>query len=180
MPAKPKATAFRYVTAEGRVETRTSHRMYTHVVVGRRNRTKARACETSAAMARQHASNYDWFMKCVTTPIGKPFDPAKAWHPNTSELHAQATAVVAMYPTKEAYVAGKTAGALERIGPGDAGPECVVQWSRSERAASSSVSGHRGWHVDVRVVALPGIDCVSPGASHHVPVAATPDAAALA
>ncbi|WP_175771824.1 hypothetical protein [Burkholderia ambifaria] len=146
---------FSFTTAEGAVETRTSERAYTHVVLGRRNLVQARARAASAAERKMHAVNYDYYRNYAETDVGQPY-PGRQWTTNQAD-HDAAVQLIAEYPTVEAYIEAKVEQVIARIndeGTGDAGPEIVLQWSQSLRAAQASVSGHAKWHVGVRVAAL--------------------------
>ena len=155
MKSGSRGTTFRYVTADGEVHTRTSKRAYTHVLIGRLNLAKARDVERSASRRESHDANWHYMQRCATHPVGEPFDIKRPWYKNTEELQAQGRACLARYPTAASYVEAMVAEALSRIDPADKGPEVVLQWSQSQRAAAASINTAAGWHVDVRVVALP-------------------------
>jgi hypothetical protein len=86
--------------------------------------------------------------------VSLSIDLKRPWFTNTQEQQAKGRACLERYPTVESYVEAMVAEALSRIETADKGPEVVLQWSQSERAAAASINSHAGWHVDVRVAQL--------------------------
>jgi hypothetical protein len=146
---------YTYTTAEGNVETRTNGRRYTHIVVGRRDYNKERAAVVAqrAAMAKRDRATYRYWQTCATTKVGDMHP--KADYPVRQDMHDQGIEIIAKYPTVNAYVASNDAARYAAIPAGDLGPEAVLQWCTSERAARKAIEAHSRFHSDVRVVALP-------------------------
>jgi hypothetical protein len=146
---------FTYTTAEGKIETRTSVRTYTHVIVGRLDHNKERASVIArrASMAKQDRKNYRYWSTCATTAVDAMY-PGENF-PVTQDLHDKGLEVVAEHPTAKQYVAARADARYAAIPAGDLGPELVLQWCTSERSARQAVETHSRFHSDVRVVALP-------------------------
>src|ERR1700676_2958198 len=98
-------TTCMFTTAEGKVETRTSDRPYTHVVVGRRDFNKERAAVVAqrASMAKRDRANYRYWGTCAATPVGDTY--AGETFLVSQEMHDQGLSIVAEYPTMKHYVA---------------------------------------------------------------------------
>ncbi|WP_321874632.1 hypothetical protein [Burkholderia ubonensis] len=152
---KNAKTKFTFTTADGIVETRTSSRAYTHVVVGRRDLVKERADWSSPATRFRLFEAYVYLTKCASTNVGEPFRDGIVV---TQAMRDESVKTVRTYPTVDEYVDAMIAEGIERInksyGDGDAGKERVLKWSRSASAAQRGASHARKWHVDVRVVSL--------------------------
>lgn len=153
---KNAKTKFTFTTADGIVETRTSSRAYTHVVVGRRDLVKQRAEWTSEPARMRIFEAYVYLSRCASTTVGETFRDGRVLV--TQEMHDESVKIIRAYPTVDEYVAAMIAEGIERInaqeGDGEAGKERVLRWSRSVAAAQRGASAAREWHVDVRVVAL--------------------------
>ncbi|WP_175771836.1 hypothetical protein [Burkholderia ambifaria] len=149
-------TKFSYTTADGIVETRTSSRAYTHVVVGRRDLVKERAEWTSEPSRLRIFEAYVYLSRCASTTVGETFRDGRVFV--TQEMHDESVKIIRAYPTADEYVAAMIAEGIERInaqeGDGDVGMERVLKWSRSASAAQRGANDARKWHVDVRVVSL--------------------------
>jgi len=143
---------FSFTTAEGKVETRSSDRVYTHIVVGRDNLAAERAQAQNADSVKYLRNAYAYRKNCASVEVGAMYPGEK--FPVDAEMHALATACLAQYPTVDDYVKDKTAEQLARIGEADAGPQRVLQWSMSHRAAINSLGKWEKWHVDLQVIAL--------------------------
>jgi hypothetical protein len=145
---------FTFTTSEGVVETPSSACAYTHVVVGRRDFNKERAAviKQRPKMAKQDRANYRYWETCAATPVGATY-PGENFTV-TENPHDKGLKILAEYPTLESYVAARADARYNAIPAVDTGPELVLQWSMSERAARSSVAPHSKFHSEVRVVAL--------------------------
>lgn len=124
------------------------------MVLGRRNLAKERAHILSALSRKMHADHHAYMVRLATHPIGQPFDPKRAWHFNTEEMAAEGRALIARYPTAEDYIRAKIAEELADLPPGDAGPQVVLRWSMSPRAAQAAIREAEHWHVDVYVARI--------------------------
>ncbi|MCU1483139.1 MAG: hypothetical protein JWQ19_3925 [Subtercola sp.] len=147
-----KGTKFTFTTAEGKVETRTSERVYTHIVVGRDNLAALRAQAQNAASVASLKDEYTFRKNCASVNVGEKY-PGRSYEVDAA-MHASATACMAQYSTVDEYVKAKIAEHLTRIGDADAGPQRVLQWSMTHRAALGAVGKWQKWHVDVQVIAL--------------------------
>lgn len=153
--ATKKGTKFSFTTAEGKVETRTSPRAYTHVVVGRRDYVKERAHleANRATIEKQERRNWEFYRQCAQTPVGEKRE-TKDIYPNDERNVEMGQKVLDRAPTADAFVAEYMARQEANIPAGDFGPEIVLQWSQSARAALAAVSKWSQWHTQVRVVEL--------------------------
>jgi hypothetical protein len=149
-----KKQQFTFTTAEGKVETRSSARPYTHVVVGRSdfNKQRAHVVAMRSKMAKNDRDNYRFWATCASTPVGAIY-PGENFTVR-QEAHDQGLKIIAAYPTVESYVAARADARYNAVPAGDTGPELVLQWSMTERAARAAVSAFLKFHSDVRVVAL--------------------------
>jgi hypothetical protein len=150
---------FSFTTAEGKVETRSSDRTYTHVVVKRTNAALLRVEAVSDAHRKQDRSNFKFFAAMAAGEVGKiPAVPGGGWRwPLTQEDKDKHAEFIAPYSDADDYADKSAAARLDAVnkkyGDADVGPEFVAQWSMSE------VNARKGaklspWIASVRVVAL--------------------------
>ncbi|HEY0822058.1 MAG TPA: hypothetical protein VGD46_25000 [Rhizobacter sp.] len=147
-----KKTKYTHVTADGVVETRTSARPYTHVVVGRRDLVRERA-RLDARWIEQQRENHRYTLKQAAAEVGELLDEriygvsqgerarANAW----LETHGRNT---------EQYAQDRYNAAMADIGDGIKGKEQVLQWSMSHTNAIKAMGSWLKFWVDVRVVPL--------------------------
>lgn len=136
-------TKFTFTTAEGKVETRTSERTYTHVVVNRTNVAYLREDAVHPENSKRDASDYRFFLAMATGEVGA-IPNVKGWQwPLKAEDKQRYGSYIAGYADEADYVAKKQQARLdainERYGDADIGPEYVAQWSMSEANARKGV-----------------------------------------
>lgn len=158
-------TKFAFTTAEGKVETRSSARAYTHVVVGRYNVAAHRAhIEAEHAKPAKHTrSNYEFHSKRAA------MQPGDQWHSTFANGTPYSVTLTekdieccreALHgaTTLAEYNIALRARALDdlhtRYGEADIGAEAVLQWSQSVASAQKSVGQWSKHWAQVRVVAL--------------------------
>lgn len=145
---------FSHKTVDGIIETRTSDRPYTHVVVGRRDIAAFRRFVASATEHKRHQAEYRYLRLCASVEPGAQYP--EGGFAVSRESHERGKATIAQYPAEHAYIEAKIAERVAELGEADKGPEVVLQWSMSERAACKSISTHSTWNTDVRVLPING------------------------
>jgi hypothetical protein len=137
-------TKFSFTTAEGKVETRTSERPYTHVVVNRANVAALRVEAVSDAHRKQDRKNFAFTAAMAAGEVGKiPVVPGGWNWPLEQDRKDKAVAFIAPYRDADDFADKQAAARLERLnkqyGDADVGPEYVAQWSMSEANARKGV-----------------------------------------
>lgn|GEM_PF-6230530 len=165
--SKKAKNKFSFTTAEGKVETRSSDRTYTHVVVMRTNVAALRVEAVSAENRKQDRKNFAFFAAMASGEVGKIPAVPGGWNwPLKQEDKDKYAAQVAPYRDAEDYADKRAAARLEHInkqyGAADIGPEYVAQWSMSETNARKGVKSSQ-WIASARVVALA---CPAPAADN--------------
>lgn len=127
-------TKFTFTTAEGKVETRTSERTYTHVVVRRTNVAYLRKCALDPAWSKEDANAFRYYSKMAACEVGEI--PQGRRYPMEAAEKRASEAAVAGCSDEADYIAKKQQARLDAItkeyGDADVGPEYVAQWSMSE------------------------------------------------
>lgn len=144
-------TIFTYTHADSRISTRSSNRVYTHVVVGCLNLVAERLKVEQDDSA---ATSWDYSARQAATEIGQPMHPGSPF-PLDKRSSDEARAFVAQHPDRDAYIAMVKKQRLdyinERHGEGDKSPEYVLQWSMSEHNAEKGANQARKHWIDVAV-----------------------------
>lgn len=151
-----KKTKFTFTTADGETATRTSARAYTHVIVGRKNYAYERQWQESPKLRKERESSWDYAKNCASVQPGERYPVARLNFEVTQERHDSGRALIEQHPSRDAYVAAKTAEAIAEVGEGDAGPLVVLQWSQSVSAATRAQSGFAPWYTGVHVLPING------------------------
>lgn len=164
-PARAAKKKFSYTTAEGNVETRTSARAYTHVVVGRYNVADHRAHIEAeyGTVSKQTRRNFEYLSARAAMQPGQNWTSTYANGESYTVTMTERDIKCARdglfgATTVEEYNAILRTRALtvlhDRYGDGDVGREVVLQWSQSRANAQKAVSGWQKHYAHVRVVAL--------------------------
>lgn len=149
---------FSFTTAEGKVETRSSDRTYTHVVVMRANVAALRVAAVSDDNRKQDCKNFKFFAAMAAGEVGKVPAVPGGWNwPLTQKDKENYTAQVAPYRDADDYADKRAAARLEAVnkqyGDADIGPEYVAQWSMSEVNARKGLKASP-WIASAHVAAL--------------------------
>lgn len=141
---------FSFTTAEGKVETRSSDRPYTHVIVGRFDLVRDRAAVLSNLRAGE---SWDYYSSQAKLEVGQCMPGSR--YPLDQRTVDQARAFAAENPDREAYIEKSRQACLatieKRHGTGDKSPEYVLQWSMSAANAARGMQAKAQHFVDVMV-----------------------------
>lgn len=143
-----------YTVPEVPGSKRTSHRPYTHAVIGRRNLALDRLVAHDPAVAAQDAVNYRYHRSIVDMGIGEIWDERRGYRVDREMLERSRSALSGI-ETVNQWVAKHLAiriASINRAGTGPAGDLEVLSWSMSAANAEKAATGWRRRHVDVRVV----------------------------
>lgn len=151
-----------FIVAEVPGAKRTSVRVYTHAIIGRRDPRAsavhyASDLRVNEARYRRHdAKHWDDEQRASIAVIGQPYVnhnnyvvPAKDYNIEFGQRF------IAEHPVRAAYIAGGVAKRqehLEELKLGTAGPLVVLQWSMSRRNAEKAVGTWCSHNSEVRVV----------------------------
>lgn len=144
-----------YTVPEVPGSSRTSHRPYTHAVVGRRNLARERQQAADPA-THNDLNNWQFYQKVLRVGLGGVWSERHGYTVDQSMLDNAKRATEGCETVND-YVAKQIEWRLARInevGTGPAGELQVLQWSMGvENARKGITATRREWYVNLAVVA---------------------------
>jgi hypothetical protein len=141
---------FKFTTTEGEVATRSSDRVYTHVVTARLDLVAGRAAIESDTGSGE---TWDYTKRMAAIEVGQKMWADKPY-PMSQDDSDKYKAFMAANPDRAAYVElvkqRHLADYAKRYGAGSKSQELVLQWSMSEANARKGANG-RNYYIDVQV-----------------------------